>query len=226
MRNQLESVHIPQRTIHLYHCDHRGLPLALINEEGKVEWSADYDVWGNLLREDNPHSLVQDIRLPGQQYDEETGLHYNRHRYYDPRQGRYITQDPIGLKGGWNLYQYPLDPVSDIDPLGLSDESLSHPSPSCDIWSASQALNDRAARALTKWMNETFSHNDECPPCDPPVGEQFNKTTHYDHDHGNCKARTGSQIHWHFQTNNQEPYPSCKCHLQKYAFGGCGVALP
>ncbi|MEL9398295.1 RHS repeat-associated core domain-containing protein, partial [Escherichia coli] len=49
------------------------------------------------------------IRLPGQQYDEESGLYYNRHRYYDPLQGRYITQDPIGLKGGWNFYQYPGD---------------------------------------------------------------------------------------------------------------------
>ncbi|ENB8545221.1 DUF4329 domain-containing protein, partial [Escherichia coli] len=53
-------------------------------------------------------------------YDEESGLYYNRHRYYDPLQGRYITQDPIGLKGGWNLYGYQLNPISDIDPLGLS----------------------------------------------------------------------------------------------------------
>ncbi|EFE4928429.1 DUF4329 domain-containing protein, partial [Escherichia coli] len=44
----------------------------------------------------------------------------HRHRYYDPLQGRYITQDPIGLKGGWNLYGYQLNPISDIDPLGLS----------------------------------------------------------------------------------------------------------
>ncbi|EEZ8924592.1 RHS repeat-associated core domain-containing protein, partial [Escherichia coli] len=51
--------------------------------------------------------------------DEESGLYYNRHRYYDPLQGRYITQDPIGLKGGWNFYQYPLNPISNIDPLGL-----------------------------------------------------------------------------------------------------------
>ncbi|HHL4405305.1 TPA: RHS repeat-associated core domain-containing protein, partial [Escherichia coli] len=53
----------------------------------------------NLLNEENPHLLQQLIRLPGQQYDEESGLYYNRHRYYDPLQGRYITQDPIGLKG-------------------------------------------------------------------------------------------------------------------------------
>ncbi|GCG91660.1 type IV secretion protein Rhs [Escherichia coli] len=72
------------------------------------------------LNEENPHLLQQLIRLPGQQYDEESGLYYNRHRYYDPLQGRYITQDPIGLKGGWNLYGYQLNPISDIDPLGLS----------------------------------------------------------------------------------------------------------
>ncbi|WP_438265340.1 RHS repeat-associated core domain-containing protein, partial [Citrobacter rodentium] len=60
------------------------------------------------------------IRLPGQQYDEETGLYYNRHRYYDPQQGRYITQDPIGLRGGWNLYSYAFNnPMKYIDPRGL-----------------------------------------------------------------------------------------------------------
>ena len=61
----------------------------------------------------------------GQQYDEELGLHYNRHRYYNPGQGRYITQDPIGLMGGWNLYNYPLNPVTNIDPFGLDTLILS-----------------------------------------------------------------------------------------------------
>ncbi|TBL89118.1 RHS repeat-associated core domain-containing protein [Hafnia alvei] len=56
--------------------------------------------------------------MQGQQYDEESGLHYNRHRYYDPTIGRYITQDPIGLTGGRNFYQYISNPVQQIDPLG------------------------------------------------------------------------------------------------------------
>ncbi|WP_171920766.1 RHS element core protein [Salmonella bongori] len=119
IQNQIEPEYIPERKIHLYHCDHRGLPLALVSHEGKVEWSAEYDAWGNVLRENNPHNMKQLIRLPGQQYDEETGLYYNRHRYYDPSQGRYITQDPIGLTGGLNPYQYPLNPVTEVDPLGL-----------------------------------------------------------------------------------------------------------
>ncbi|EPG4960546.1 TPA: RHS repeat-associated core domain-containing protein, partial [Citrobacter amalonaticus] len=120
MKNQLEPEYTPERKIHLYHCDHRGLPLALIDVKGQIAWHAEFDEWGNILREDNPHNLEQLIRLPGQQWDKETGLYYNRHRYYDPAQGRYITQDPIGLNGGWNLYSYVFNnPIKFIDPRGL-----------------------------------------------------------------------------------------------------------
>ncbi|HBZ9184132.1 TPA: RHS repeat protein, partial [Citrobacter farmeri] len=108
------------RNIHLYQCDHRGMPVALINREGQADWRAESDPWGEILSEDNPHNIEQPLRLPGQWYDEESGLHYNRHRYYDPQQGRYITQDPIGLKGGLNTYAYAPNPISWIDPLGFT----------------------------------------------------------------------------------------------------------
>ncbi|EHP4047822.1 RHS repeat protein, partial [Escherichia coli] len=120
LARQVEPEYTPARKVHFYHCDHRGLPLALISEDGNTVWSAEYDEWGNQLNEENPYYLYQPYRLPGQQYDEESGLDYNRHRYYDPLQGWYITQDPIGLAGGWSLYAYPLNPVNGIDPLGLS----------------------------------------------------------------------------------------------------------
>ena len=59
--------------------------------------------------------------LPGQYYDQETGLHYNYHRYYDPSTGRYITSDPIGLLGGLNTYGYVGgNPLTQVDPYGLS----------------------------------------------------------------------------------------------------------
>ncbi|WP_141215695.1 RHS repeat-associated core domain-containing protein, partial [Hahella sp. CCB-MM4] len=59
------------------------------------------------------------LRFQGQYFDEESGLHYNRFRYYDPGCGRFINQDPIGLLGGTNNYQYAPNPIAWIDPLGL-----------------------------------------------------------------------------------------------------------
>ncbi|ELY2855686.1 RHS repeat-associated core domain-containing protein [Cronobacter dublinensis] len=66
----------------------------------------------------------QPLRYAGQYADSETGLHYNLFRYYDPQTGRFTVQDPIGLKGGINLYAYAPNPLSYIDPLGLSDCSV------------------------------------------------------------------------------------------------------
>ena len=63
--------------------------------------------------------MTQPICFQGQWADEEIGLYYNRHRYYDPDMGRYITSDPIGLAGGLNGYGYVVDPIITSDSLGL-----------------------------------------------------------------------------------------------------------
>jgi RHS repeat-associated protein len=106
-------------TIQMYHCNHLGTPIALINQSGLIDWAVELDPWGNVLNEFNPNEIDQPIRMQGQQIDRESGLFYNRHRYYDPQMGRYITQDPIGLEGGNNLYGYVGNPNQWIDPLGL-----------------------------------------------------------------------------------------------------------
>ena len=65
-------------------------------------------------------TVVSGDLFQGQYYDQETNLHYNRHRYYDPNCGQFITQDPIGLAGGLNSYQYVPNPTGWVDPLGLT----------------------------------------------------------------------------------------------------------
>jgi RHS repeat-associated protein len=107
-------------TIQMYHCNHLGTPIALLNTQGMIDWAIELDPWGNVLNEFNPKGIDQPIRMQGQQIDRESGLFYNRHRYYDPAMGRYITQDPIGLEGGNNLYSYVGGrPLHFIDPKGL-----------------------------------------------------------------------------------------------------------
>ncbi|MCK4828908.1 RHS domain-containing protein, partial [bacterium] len=99
--------------------DHLGTPQKLINGSGQVVWSALYDAFG--AAEVGGDSVVEsNLRFPGQYFDGETGLHYNWHRYYDPETGRYVTVDPIGFRGGINVYDYVYgNAVNVIDPLGL-----------------------------------------------------------------------------------------------------------
>ncbi|MEG2552969.1 MAG: RHS repeat-associated core domain-containing protein, partial [Hafnia sp.] len=119
LENLLDPLPDTPYAAQLYDCNHLGTPLQLINLNGHIDWSITLDAWGNALSEENPHQLHQPIRMQGQQYDEESGLHFNRHRYYDPTIGRYITQDPIELEGGTNFYRYTVNPLQQVDPLGL-----------------------------------------------------------------------------------------------------------
>uniref|UniRef100_UPI00313BA93B RHS repeat domain-containing protein n=1 Tax=Pseudomonas sp. TH49 TaxID=2796413 RepID=UPI00313BA93B len=105
-----------------YQLDHLGTPQELTDYSGEIVWSAQYDAYGKvaaitLAGEDY---LDQPLRFQGQYFDAESGLHYNRHRYYDPRLGRYLTPDPIKLAGGLNQYRYVPNPTGWVDPLGLS----------------------------------------------------------------------------------------------------------
>ncbi|MGR5150088.1 RHS repeat domain-containing protein, partial [Photobacterium alginatilyticum] len=109
---------IKQGEIYYYHLDHLGTPLKLTDSSGETAWQAEYSIDG--LASPVIETISNPLRFQGQYFDEESGLHYNRFRYYDPETGRFIHQDPIGLLGGLNPYQYAPNPVQWVDPLGLS----------------------------------------------------------------------------------------------------------
>ncbi|MHC8393738.1 RHS repeat-associated core domain-containing protein [Pseudomonas sp. LB3P93] len=105
-----------------YQLDHLGTPQELTDFGGEIVWSAKYNVYGKVthLALGGGEQLEQPLRFQGQYFDAESGLHYNRHRYYDPEVGRYLTPDPVKLAGGLNQYQYTPNPTGWVDPLGLS----------------------------------------------------------------------------------------------------------
>ncbi|MFG1175846.1 RHS repeat domain-containing protein [Erwiniaceae bacterium CAU 1747] len=99
-----------------------GQPLALFDTAGKCVWRrARESLWGEV-----PGKAIQNaeldpgLKFAGQQWDEESGLCYNRYRYYCAESKCYLTPDPIGLAGGMNPYSYVHNPLGWIDPLGLS----------------------------------------------------------------------------------------------------------
>jgi len=106
------------REYYFYHNDHLGTPQKLTASNGKVVWSSRYASFGGTQLVEK--EIKNPLRFPGQYYDEETGLHYNYHRYYDPEIGRYLRDDPIGLEGGINLFAYSENtPLKYIDYFGL-----------------------------------------------------------------------------------------------------------
>ncbi len=98
-----------------------GVPELMTDDTGTVVWEAIYKPFGEA--EIHPKSsIVNNFRFPGHYYDEETGWHYNYHRYYDPNAGRYLTPDPIGLLGAINLFTYVgNNPINLFDLMGLAE---------------------------------------------------------------------------------------------------------
>jgi RHS repeat-associated protein len=115
-----------------FHTDQIGTPLEMTDAQGEIVWQATYRAWGTVEALE-VNKVEQHLRFQGQYFDDETGLHYNTFRYYDPEVGRFITQDPIGLLGGGNLYQYAPSPIGWVDPLGLT----------CGKWDVNSHQNNK-----------------------------------------------------------------------------------
>ncbi|MGW9479544.1 DUF6531 domain-containing protein [Saccharomonospora azurea] len=98
--------------------DALGTPTALVDEAGALAWVGRRSVWGRVPPSPAAATSIP-LRFPGQYADEESGLHYNVFRYYDPVTARYLSQDPLGMEAGPNPTAYVTDPFSEFDALGL-----------------------------------------------------------------------------------------------------------
>ena len=109
-----------------FHNDQIGIPREMTDVHGNLLWYGEYTAWGRLKKDERVYrNAHQPFRLQNQYFDEETGLHYNLMRYYEPEAGRFVNQDPIGLLGGENLYTFAPNAQGWVDWLGLhSDPDL------------------------------------------------------------------------------------------------------
>jgi RHS repeat-associated protein len=115
---------IHEGTTYSYQNNHLRTPRIMTTIDATIVWNAKYSSFGQADI-DGSSIVDNNLRFPGQYYDQETGLHYNWHRYYDPNIGRYLTSDPIGLRGGINLFIYAFNnPINLIDLFGLDSLSF------------------------------------------------------------------------------------------------------
>ena len=99
--------------------DYLGTPIQALDSKGEVVWDCILDIYGDVLELRGKRDFIP-FRFQGQYEDGETGLYYNRFRYYSPHTGNYISQDPIGLVGNNpTIYGYVNDANSEVDLFGL-----------------------------------------------------------------------------------------------------------
>src|SRR5205823_2684821 len=111
---------------HIVVTDMIGTPVLLADPAGRLVWQSRASLWGVQAA-----AAGTPLRFPGQQFDPESGLHYNVYRYYDPATARYVSPDPLGLEPAPNPVSYVANPLRETDPVGLA-------SPSCQSTSSSQ----------------------------------------------------------------------------------------
>jgi len=144
--------------------DHLGTPILAVDSEGNEVWNRQLDIYGRVKREIKASSLGDDVRpfIPflyqGQYYDFETKLAYNRFRYYSPETGGYISQDPIRLAGGTNLYSYIHDVNMWLDVFGLESNYLYRGDDNYDGGDVGIPLGKSAAIETT-WEHVKFGDN-------------------------------------------------------------------
>lgn len=117
------SILYEESNVYFFHHDHLNTPQVITDESGTIVWETEYKSFGETTI--TTETVSNNFRFPGQYYDQESGLHYNYFRCYDPNTGRYLREDPIGLYGGINPYTYVNNnPLIYIDLNGLKGFSF------------------------------------------------------------------------------------------------------
>jgi RHS repeat-associated protein len=148
------------------HTDHLLTPRVATDNTGTMVWNWISDAFGSSKPNSDPDgdgtNTLVNLRFPGQYYDQESGLHYNYFRDYDPSLGRYIQSDPIGLGDGPNTYGYvhgnPLkyvDPTGEAAVLPLVAPLVLIPTVACAITGTCDELIDACGNLIDSYMNES-----------------------------------------------------------------------
>ena len=175
-----------QPGVYFFHTDQVGAPQAVTAMDGSTVWQADWEPFGSVAI--GQGKLTSNLRFPGQYFDEETGLHYNYYRHYDPETGRYIESDPIGLLGGLNTFAYVGgDPIANYDYYGLLlDPIVPWPAEALGSWASGSINCFLKAYSL---MMDAYSDMQSASQVVHPGGEKgWAHQDWYFHCRANCEA--------------------------------------
>jgi RHS repeat-associated protein len=177
-----------------FHVDPNGCPTRITDTAGQVLWSATYSAWGTVTRQ-NADVIDNPIRFQGQYFDAETGMHYNRFRYYDSALGQFVAVDPTGFAGGVNFYAYAPNALAWGDPMGLMPWGMN--GATVRIW----VIDDNGVAASKEFKSIPRIHHAE-----------INGLNWFIRDGGglNGKHVVIGDVVGHFKSDGVLPVPICK----------------